>query len=201
MKTQLGLMAVAVLTLVWIHSLVAQEIVFTNRIATFTNLQGRAYTGVWLVKGDLDGVIWREAEGAGGGRVSYTNLNAALLDSWGIPTNRIETAKIRAGQKAVKDAQYRAFLEKAARGDPAKAAAFYAEIERQRKAQEAARARAQAAMDRKQEIQALEDAQRELDRQRALAADINNAGGSVFVPDENRRQQEINERLRQLREN
>lgn len=200
MKT-LGLMAIAVLPVVWINSLVAQDIVFTNRIATFTNLQGRAYKGVRLVKGDLDGVIWREAEGVGGGRISYTNLDVALLDSWGIPTNRIETAKTRAGQKAVKDAQYRAFLEKAARGDPAKAAEFYAEVERKRKAQAAAQALAQAAMDRQREIQALEDAQRELDRQRALAADINNAGGSVFVPNENRRQQEINERLRQLRGN
>jgi hypothetical protein len=85
----------------------AQTITFTNRIATFTNLQGHVYSGVQLVKGDLDGIIWREAEGTGGGRICYTNLDPALLAFWGIPADRIETAKARAGQKAASDAKWR----------------------------------------------------------------------------------------------
>ena len=82
----------------------AQDITFTNRVATFTNLQGSVYRDVTLVKGDLDGVVWRE--GAGGGRVSYTNLSPALLETWGIPTNRIENAHARALRKAAADAQF-----------------------------------------------------------------------------------------------
>jgi hypothetical protein len=42
----------------------------------------------------------------GGGRVCYTNLSPALLEAWGIPTNRIAIARERARRKAVVDAQY-----------------------------------------------------------------------------------------------
>jgi hypothetical protein len=86
----------------------AQDITFTNRVATFTNLQGTVYKDVTLTKADLDGVIYREE--AGGGRVCYTNLSPAVLEAWGIPTNRIETARARAKRKAaaaVAEAQYR----------------------------------------------------------------------------------------------
>ena len=84
----------------------AQDIVFTNKTATFTNLEGKAFKEVELRGGDWDGVIWRN--GASGGRVSYTNLHPAFLDAWGIPTNRIGVARSRAERKAVSDAQYRA---------------------------------------------------------------------------------------------
>ena len=56
----------------------AQDITFTNRVATFTNLQGTVYKDVTITKGDLDGIVWRE--GAGGGRICYTNLSPALLE-------------------------------------------------------------------------------------------------------------------------
>ncbi|HLH54726.1 MAG TPA: hypothetical protein VKY92_14030, partial [Verrucomicrobiae bacterium] len=49
---------------------------------------------------------WRD--GASGGRICYTNLHPDLLLSLGIPTNRIETARARAAQKAIADARYRA---------------------------------------------------------------------------------------------
>jgi len=84
----------------------AQDIRFTNTVATFTNLQSVVYSNVTLVRADLDGVVWRDAEG--GGRVSYTNLSAAFLEAWGIPTNRIGIAKARAERKAVSDALYQA---------------------------------------------------------------------------------------------
>jgi hypothetical protein len=79
---------------------------FTNKVATFTNLQGEVLRQVVLVRGDLDGVIWRNA--ANGGRVCYTNLQPALLEVWGIPTNRIDSARARAAQKALAAAKYQA---------------------------------------------------------------------------------------------
>ncbi len=57
----------------------AQVLLFTNRIATITNLQGTVYRDVRLVGADLDGLIW--AKDASGGRVSFTNLDARLLES------------------------------------------------------------------------------------------------------------------------
>jgi hypothetical protein len=55
----------------------AQDITFTNRMATFSNLEGRLFFNVTLVKANQDGVIWRD--GAGGGSGWYANLNPALL--------------------------------------------------------------------------------------------------------------------------
>lgn len=84
----------------------ADDIIFTNRTATFTNLQGHSYECVQLIRGDQDGLIWRD--GASGGRVCYTNLHPDLLESFGISSNRIEIAKARADQKAAANARYRA---------------------------------------------------------------------------------------------
>ena len=84
----------------------AEDIVFTYRTATFTNLQGEAYKNVQLVRGDQDGLIWRE--GASGGRICYTNLAPELLESFGISSNRIAIARDRAEHKAVADARYHA---------------------------------------------------------------------------------------------
>ena len=84
----------------------AQDIVFTNRTATFTNLQGIAFKDATLIKADLDGLVWRN--GASGGRICYTNLDPGFLEHIGVPTNRIAIAKRRAEHKAVSDAQYRA---------------------------------------------------------------------------------------------
>jgi hypothetical protein len=61
-----------------------------SHIATFTNLQGQAFSNVTLIRADLDGVLWRKE--ASGGRVCYTNLDLGLLELWGIPTNRAEIA-------------------------------------------------------------------------------------------------------------
>lgn len=84
----------------------AQDITFTNQVVTFTNLQTVVYSNVTLVKPDVDGVVWRN--GASGGKICYTNLSPALLEAWGIPTNLIEGARIRAQRKAVADTKYRA---------------------------------------------------------------------------------------------
>jgi hypothetical protein len=89
-------------------SALGQDISLTNRIATFTNLQGTVYKNVQLVRGDLDGVIWRND--GGGGRVCYTNLHPDILLWLGIPTNRIALAKARAEHKSVADANYKAKL-------------------------------------------------------------------------------------------
>jgi hypothetical protein len=92
-----------------------QDIDLTNRVATFTNLEGKLYSEVRLVRGDRDGVVWRE--GASGGRICYTNIHPRLLEAWGISTNRIEIAAMRAANKAAADAQFRALRLKSAQAE------------------------------------------------------------------------------------
>lgn len=69
-------------------------ITFTNRFATFTDLRGRVYEGVELVRADFDAIIYLTP--TGGGQVYYTNLAPKTLQEFGIPTNRIELAALRA---------------------------------------------------------------------------------------------------------
>jgi hypothetical protein len=83
-----------------------EDIEFANRVVSFTNLQGEAFRDVQLIRGDLDGVVWRA--GVSGGRVSYTNLDGLLLGAWGISSNRVGVARSRAEQKAALAAQERA---------------------------------------------------------------------------------------------
>ena len=92
-----------------------QDVTFTNKTATFTNLEGRAFKEVQITRGDWDGVIWRD--GVSGGRVCYTNLHPAFMEAWGIPTNRIGIARARAERKAVSDAQFRAARQLQAQAD------------------------------------------------------------------------------------
>jgi hypothetical protein len=69
-----------------------------HRVVTFSDLRGVGWTNVALVSANLDGIIF-STEG-GGGMVSFTNLSPALLDRWGIPTNRITIARKRAMSRA-----------------------------------------------------------------------------------------------------
>lgn len=66
-------------------------ITFTNRLATFTNLQGEVFRDVRLVRADADGIIYRETVGVGGGRVFYTNLPQPVLKSLGLPKASAES--------------------------------------------------------------------------------------------------------------
>ncbi|MCX6929397.1 MAG: hypothetical protein NT154_40210 [Verrucomicrobia bacterium] len=77
--------------------MLAQDIIFTNRTATFTNLDGRLYTNVTLVKATADGIIWK---GDGMGMVPYTKLSPEMVESFGIPQERVEQAKAKAAKKA-----------------------------------------------------------------------------------------------------
>ena len=76
-------------------AVLAQDITFTNRVVTFTNLQGTVYEGVTLVKGGPDAIIWRD--GATGGKIYYTNLSPSLLRWWGIPTSADDGSRSAAG--------------------------------------------------------------------------------------------------------
>lgn len=102
-------MKAAVFFVLSVLSISAQDINLKNRVVSFRDLQGRAYFNVTLVRGDLDGLIWRDKKGSGG-RICYTNLSADFLDTLGIPPERIAVAGDRAAQKAVADARYRAGL-------------------------------------------------------------------------------------------
>ena len=85
---------------------------FTNKIVTFTNLQHKVFRDVRLVRANaLDGIIYQETVGVGGGRVSYTNLSVAFLESLGISSNQIASAKENAGLQATVDAAYRLRVE------------------------------------------------------------------------------------------
>jgi len=100
-------MKATVFLLLWGLSVSAQDIDFTNRIANFNSLEGKAYLAVTLIKGDLDGLVWRDGRG-GGGRICYTNLEEEFLGRLGIPAEWIDIARDRAGHKAVSDARYQA---------------------------------------------------------------------------------------------
>src|SRR5437879_5375932 len=105
-----------------------------RRPATFSDLRGHTYRGVLLVRGDLDGVVYAEAQSTGGGRVSYTNLAPATLEALLIPTNRIALAAARAVSKTRTDREYLAAQARAAAEQKAKAEVF----ERDRPKREAA---------------------------------------------------------------
>jgi regulator of protease activity HflC (stomatin/prohibitin superfamily) len=151
----------------------SQDINLTNRGTTFTNLQGQLFSPVDLVRGDLDGVIWRKE--SGGGRICYTNLNPMLLEAWGIPTNRIEIARARVQQRASNAAQEKAWalkqaqLETAAR---AKADAQEAATAPGKAKAEQMAADAQAIANLEQQIR---DAKARVRRAKALAHDYNKA--------------------------
>src|SRR5258708_6818443 len=74
------------------------DIIFTNKLATFTNLQGKAYLGVELVKANMDGLVWRKDDGLG--QIAFTNLDSAFLNSLGIDAERIDMALKRAAKSA-----------------------------------------------------------------------------------------------------
>jgi len=88
----------SLLALVWIGgSSWAQEIVFTNLAATITNLQGRVYTNITLIKATPKGLVWRRE---GMGFLNYTNVNPAVLEALGVPTNWVKQANVRAATRA-----------------------------------------------------------------------------------------------------
>src|ERR1035441_10327245 len=96
----------ALLALAWINgSLLAQDITFTNKTATFTNLDGRVFTNVTLVKANDYGIVWK---GDGIGLIPYTKLSPEVLESLGIHQERVERAKALAKRQAALDAQRRA---------------------------------------------------------------------------------------------
>lgn len=99
-----------------------------RRPASFKDLQGREYNAL-LLKADLDGVIYVENGTTGGGRISYTNLAPATLESWGVPTNRISAASDRISAKAKMDAQARTLQAEQARTAAKERAAALANLQ------------------------------------------------------------------------
>lgn len=98
---------IATIFLLAVCSVAAQtsdNIDLKNITATFTNRQNVTYTNVTLSQANMDGVIYMCD--SGGGLISYTNLSPDLLEQWGIPTNRIQMAEERAGEKAERDKEY-----------------------------------------------------------------------------------------------
>ena len=89
-------------------------ITFTNKLVTFTNLQGWAFRDVRLIRADADGITYRETVGVGGGRVCFTNLPTAFLESLGISSNQVAVAKGRADRQAAAAAAYRQSLQQQA---------------------------------------------------------------------------------------
>ena len=95
----------------------AQDITFTNRTATFTNLDGRVFTNVTLVKANDYGIMWK---GDGMGLIPYTKLSPEVLESFGIQRGRVERAKALEKRQAALEAQRRAATAAALQQDSAK---------------------------------------------------------------------------------
>jgi len=75
-----------------------------------TNLQGRVYLDVQLVRGDLDGLVYLVPGKAEGGRISYTNIDSQALGALGFTTNRntfTGMAQLRAELAALRNDQQR----------------------------------------------------------------------------------------------
>jgi len=102
-----------VLSALAVHA--GDTIEFTNRVETFTNLQGQVFSQVTLIRGDLDGVIWRKE--ASGGRICYTNLSLGFVAYLGISTNRVQVARIRAAQAAQAHSKFLAERQAGAAAD------------------------------------------------------------------------------------
>lgn len=81
-------MASVFILLTSVASVFCQDITFSNKVATFTNLQGQLFKDVELVRADRVGLIWRND--SGGGRIAYSNLPPSMLPSCGLPTNYFE---------------------------------------------------------------------------------------------------------------
>jgi hypothetical protein len=153
--------------------LCSDSIEFTNKVASFTNLQGETFTQVVLVRGDLDGVIWRN--GSSGGRVCYTNLDPLLLERWGISTNRIEIARSRAARKAAVEAASRAQAIARARAEATAKAKQDADL-RAVAAAKALEEQKKSDLETMEKLEAqIEDAKAQIRRAEAIAHDYNHA--------------------------
>ena len=152
----------------------ASEIIdLKQRVATFTNLQGEAFTEVRLTYGDSDGLVWRK--GASGGRVCYTNLDVSFLEQWGIPTNRIEIARQRIEAASASRARARAMVA-------AQAAAEAKQKAKEDAAWRAAQPARERAAQREKDAQEIATLQAQIDvaktrmrRAKAIASDYNSA--------------------------
>lgn len=82
---------------------------FTNRIVTFTNLQGGRFVDADLVEADASRVVFK-TNGIFG-TVEFTNLSPAMLDLIGIPASQLQLAHELEIQKAEAAARQRALLE------------------------------------------------------------------------------------------
>ncbi len=122
-------------------SLLGQDIEFTNKVVTFTNLQGEGFKDVRLVRGDRLGLVWRDD--SGGGRVLYTNLSPAFLSSIGISQDRIKTGAAAIAAKAAADARFKALRQTEGAKEAAEMAKWQAGApQRQQSAQKAAQKQA-----------------------------------------------------------
>jgi hypothetical protein len=184
-------------------SLLAQDIIFTNRTATFTNLEGRVFTNVTLVKANDYGVVWR---GDGAGMVPYTKLSPQVLESLGIPQERVERSKALLARQAALAAKMdqASLAAKAKQKAEADAARAKWEAEAPARQREAER---QAALAQIRTLTAqIAAARQELRRAEAIASDQNMVapiGTYYFVPNDAKRQLNIEnaeEQLSQLRQ-
>jgi hypothetical protein len=76
----------------------AANLAFTNKFATFTNLQGETFIHAELIEADATQVVFKTNNIFGA--VKFTNLSTATLESLGIPLSRLDLAKELQVQKA-----------------------------------------------------------------------------------------------------
>ena len=98
----------------------AVDLVFTNKFASFTNLQGETFIGAELIEADATQVVFKTNDIYGA--VKFTNLSTATLKSLGIPLSRLGLAHELEVQKAKAIANQRDILsqEQEELSDPSK---------------------------------------------------------------------------------
>jgi hypothetical protein len=110
MKITICLTLLAVAANAETNSVTNTVIDLQRKPATFTNLQGRVFTGQ-LLNADLDGVLYLMPDGIWRNKVPYTNLSPATLEYLRIPTNRIDLAIAHAKRKAIAERAYQQRLQ------------------------------------------------------------------------------------------
>lgn len=96
----------------------ALDLMFTNKVVTFTNLQGDLFLSAELVEADATQVVFRTNDIFGAEKL--TNLSTATLQSLGIPVSRLGMAQELEVQKEQAASEQRAMLkqEQDALNDP-----------------------------------------------------------------------------------
>jgi hypothetical protein len=84
----------------------AQDITYTNRIDSITNVHGVVYNKVQVMRATQAGFVYRSSDGATTGMIHFGDLDPDTLERFGVSTNLIAAARERQKAQASALADY-----------------------------------------------------------------------------------------------